>query len=146
MSDFEASTDVGAGAWSGSMKLAKECFDDLSHYQSMRFVLATATSRIGIIGIGSNKVATERAAYLAPAITDKQTKGGPCEGPLRDHELPRRRVSVPVEAVLFTQRKISGSFSDPSLPPFQDLIARLNGWRVSPDEEDWLELEAVTDE
>ena len=47
----------------------------------MRLVLATATSRIGIIGIGSNKVATERAAYLAPAITDKQTKGGPCEGP-----------------------------------------------------------------
>ena len=53
----------------------------LYHYQSIRLVLATATSRIEVIRIGGNRVATERAAYLAPAITDKQTKGGRCEGP-----------------------------------------------------------------
>ena len=75
------------------------------------------------------------SAYVAPAITDKQTKGEPCAGPLRDLELPQRRVSVPVEEVLFTQRRISGFFSDPSLPPFQDLVARSNGWSVSPAEE-----------
>ena len=61
------------------------------------------------------------------------------------HELPQRRISVPVEEVLFTQRKISSSFRDPSLPSFRDLIAALNAWRVRPDEEDdFLELEAVT--
>ena len=81
VSDFEVFTDVGAGAGSGSVKRGKGCFDDLSHYQSMRFVLATATSRIGVIRIGVNKVTTGRAACLAPAITDKQTKGGRCEGP-----------------------------------------------------------------
>ena len=53
----------------------------LYHNQSMRLVLATATSRIEVIRIGGNKVATERAAYLARAITDKQTKSGRCESP-----------------------------------------------------------------
>ena len=41
------------------------------------------------------------------------------------HELPQRRISVPVEEVLFTERKIGSAFRDQSLPAFRDLIAAL---------------------
>lgn len=77
-SECEYSTDMGDDKWSRCMLEAKLCFDtdNLRNYQGMRFGLATATSGIRAIGIGSNKLACERATHLGLAITHAQTKGG----------------------------------------------------------------------
>ena len=94
---YDHSDDVGSEHCSDRMKQVISCFPDFVSYE----IVITSYQGIAAVGIGYNKLGSERAAYLAMAITaTNDTKPSPAFENLTDRAvhaevlMPRWKVEI----------------------------------------------------